>query len=136
MRSSLPDGKSTTLMGGKGPAIFCSATTVPDKVALIDPTAEDDAFRLIDLPTRRVHFAVDSGAGEIRLCSSPRTASLHQTRRSRRAGSASSLKLTDPYSMDGHWSDPRPRIAVAGEQGGGDRPPERPSCISWMRHPS
>jgi zinc transport system substrate-binding protein len=27
---------------------------------LIDPTAKDDAFRLIDLPMRRVHFAVDS----------------------------------------------------------------------------
>jgi zinc transport system substrate-binding protein len=26
-----------------------------------------------------------------------------------------SLRLTDPYSMDGHWSDPRPRVAVAGD---------------------
>ncbi|MCR6719458.1 MAG: ZinT/AdcA family metal-binding protein [Chitinophagaceae bacterium] len=26
-----------------------------------------------------------------------------------------SLKVTDPYSMDGHWSDPRPRVAVAGD---------------------
>jgi hypothetical protein len=26
-----------------------------------------------------------------------------------------SLALTDAYSMDGHWSDPRPRIAVAGD---------------------
>jgi zinc transport system substrate-binding protein len=26
-----------------------------------------------------------------------------------------SLALTDPYSMDGHWSDPRPRVAVAGD---------------------
>lgn len=26
-----------------------------------------------------------------------------------------SLTLTEPYSMDGHWNDPRPRIAVAGD---------------------
>lgn len=25
------------------------------------------------------------------------------------------LKLTEPYSMDGEWNLPRPRIAVAGE---------------------
>ncbi|MGK1713306.1 hypothetical protein ACR91F_26460, partial [Klebsiella pneumoniae] len=24
-----------------------------------------------------------------------------------------SVRVTDPYSMDGHWNDPRPRIAVA-----------------------
>ncbi|WP_234467291.1 hypothetical protein [Kosakonia sp. S42] len=23
------------------------------------------------------------------------------------------MRVTDPYSMDGHWNDPRPRIAVA-----------------------
>lgn len=26
-----------------------------------------------------------------------------------------SLALTGPYSMDGHWRDPRPRLAVAGD---------------------
>ncbi len=26
-----------------------------------------------------------------------------------------SLQLTEPYSMDGHWRDPRPRLAVAGD---------------------
>ncbi len=29
---------------------------------------------------------------------------------------AASLSLTEPYSMDGHWSDPRPRVAVAGDK--------------------
>jgi hypothetical protein len=23
-----------------------------------------------------------------------------------------SVKITEPYSMDGHWRDPRPRLAV------------------------
>ncbi|MGO4842726.1 hypothetical protein AB4144_61690, partial [Rhizobiaceae sp. 2RAB30] len=27
-----------------------------------------------------------------------------------------SISLTEPYSMDGHWNDPRPRIAVAGDR--------------------
>jgi zinc transport system substrate-binding protein len=27
-----------------------------------------------------------------------------------------SLALTGPYSMDGHWRDPRPRLAVAGDE--------------------
>ena len=27
-----------------------------------------------------------------------------------------SLELTEPYSMDGHWSDPRPRIAVTHDE--------------------
>jgi hypothetical protein len=72
----------------------------------------EDAFRLIDLPTRRVHFAVDpvrarfayvfTEDGELRRIDVV-------------AGKLDgSLKLTEPYSMDGHWSDPRPRIAVAG----------------------
>lgn len=27
-----------------------------------------------------------------------------------------SARVTEPYSMDGHWSDPRPRIAMAGDE--------------------
>jgi zinc transport system substrate-binding protein len=27
-----------------------------------------------------------------------------------------SLRVTEPYSMDGHWNDPRPRLAVAGDK--------------------
>lgn len=110
--SSLPDGKSTTLAGGKGMQYFLG-NYGPDKVVLIDPMAAEDAYRLIGLPTRRVHFAVDP----IR----PRFAyvftedgNLHQLDVIEGALTAS-LALTGPYSMDGHWSDPRPRIAVAGD---------------------
>jgi zinc transport system substrate-binding protein len=80
---------------------------------LIDPKSED-AFRLIELPTRRVHFAVDP----IR----PRFAyvftedgQLHKVD-VLDGKIAQSLRVTDPYSMDGHWSDPRPRITVAGDR--------------------
>lgn len=110
---SLPDGKSTTLVGGKGLQYFLS-NYGPDKVALIDPTAEKDAFRPIDLPTRRVHFAVDPVRPKFAYVFTE-DGQLHQL--DVLAGKISnSLKLTDPYSMDGHWSDPRPRIAVAGDK--------------------
>ncbi|MFN6985423.1 MAG: hypothetical protein ACK4OI_11330, partial [Rhizobium oryzihabitans] len=84
-----------------------------DKVVLIDPDSKD-AFRLIELPTRRVDFILDPA--------NPRNAyiltedgDLHVldvlegaiTRKAR---------VTEPYSKDGHWRDPRPRLAVADGQ--------------------
>lgn len=110
--AGMPEGRVSTLLGGKGLQYFLGSYG-PDKIALIDPT-EAESFRLIDLPMRRVHFAVDP----IR----PRFAyvftedgQLHQIDVVKGAITAS-LALTAPYSMDGHWSDPRPRIAVAGER--------------------
>ncbi|ATU95511.1 hypothetical protein B5P45_11930 [Phyllobacterium zundukense] len=110
---SLPDGKSTTLIGGRGLQYFLGNYGA-DKVVLIDPTVESDAFRLIELPTRRVHFAVDPTRPKFAYVFTE-DGQLHQL--DVVAGKiANSLKLTDPYSMDGHWNDPRPRIAVAGDK--------------------
>jgi len=111
---TLPDGKkSTTLVGGRGLQYFLG-NYGPDKVVLIDPTAEKDAFRPIDLPTRRVHFAVDPVRPKFAYVFTE-DGQLHQL--DVLAGKiGNSLKLTDPYSMDGHWNDPRPRIAVAGDK--------------------
>lgn len=109
---SLPDSKSTTLIGGRGLQYFLG-NYGPDKVVLIDPTAESEAFRLIELPTRRVHFAVDSVRPKFAYVFTE-DGQLHQL--DIVAGKiANTLRLTDPYSMDGHWNDPRPRIAVAGD---------------------
>jgi zinc transport system substrate-binding protein len=110
---SLPDGKSTTLIGGRGLQYFLG-NYGPDKVVLIDPTAKSDAFRLIELPTRRVHFAVDPIRAKFAYVLTE-DGQLHQL--DVVSGTITqSLKLTDPYSMDGHWNDPRPRIAVAGDK--------------------
>ena len=108
---SLPEGKTTTLLGGVGLQYFLGNYGA-DRVVLIDPSAEDDSFRLVDLPTRRVHFAVNPGTpkfayvftedGQLRELD---VVSGELTR---------SLQLTQPYSMDGEWDLPRPRIAVAG----------------------
>ncbi|MGH6858801.1 MAG: zinc metallochaperone AztD [Phyllobacterium sp.] len=109
---SLPEGKSTTLAGGRGLQYFLG-NYGPQAVVLIDPAAED-AFRLVELPARRVHFAVDP----LR----PRYAYVFtEDGRLHRLNVVSgtietSLALTEPYSMDGHWNLPRPRIAVAGNE--------------------
>lgn len=108
----LPKGKVSTLLGGKAMQFFLG-NYGEDKVALIDPEG-DEPYRLVDLPTRRVDFALDPAhitnayvltedgklhlidtlSGEIRL----------------------SETVTEPYSKDGHWRDPRPRLAVAGDE--------------------
>lgn len=107
----LPEGKSTTFLGGVGMQYFLGNYGA-DRVAIIDPSAAEP-FRLVDLPTRRVHFAVDPVRPKFAYIFTE-DGKLNQldvvsgeiTR---------SLAVTEPYSMDGDWSLPRPRIAVAGD---------------------
>lgn len=110
--ASLPEGSVSTLLGGVGLQYFLG-NYGPDKVVLIDPT-EADAFRLIELPTRRVHFAVDPQQPKYAYIFTE-DGKLHQL--NVLSGKiAKSITLTEPYSMDGEWSLPRPRIAVAGNE--------------------
>lgn len=109
--ADLPQGKSTTLLGGVGMQYFLG-NYGPDKVVIVEPTAETP-YRLVNLPTRRVHFATDPQRVRFAYVMTE-DGNLHEldvidgtiTR---------SLKLTEPYSMDGAWNLPRPRIAVAGD---------------------
>lgn len=108
---NLPEGKSTTLVGGKGLQYFLG-NYGPDAVVLVEPEG-DQPFRLIELPTRRVHFAVDPIQPKFAYVF---TEDGKLLRVDVVAGKiAGTLQLTDPYSMGGHWNDPRPRIAVAGD---------------------
>lgn len=108
---NLPEGKATTLLGGTGIQYFLGNFGA-DRVVLIDPAEE--SFRLVDLPARRVHFAADPARPQFAYIFTE-DGSLH--RLNVLSGEiVASLKLTQPYSMDGHWSDPRPRIAVAGNE--------------------
>lgn len=110
--AGLPEGKTTTLIGGQGMQYFLGNYGA-DKVVIIDPT-EDAPYRLVDLPTRRVHFVTDS----IR----PKFAYVFTEDGFLRqldvvSGELTqSVKVTEPYSMDGEWSLPRPRIAVVGDK--------------------
>jgi hypothetical protein len=106
----LPDGKVSTLLGGVG-LKYWLGNYGADRVAIIDP-ADETPFRLVDLPSRRVHFAIDPArAGFAYVLTEDGVLNEIDIV----AGAISrSLKVTQPYSMDGEWSLPRPRIAVAG----------------------
>lgn len=108
----LPPGKSTTLVGGRGLQYFLG-NYGPDGVVLIDPDGSTP-FRLIELPTRRVHFAVDPIRAKFAYVFTE-DGKLHRIDVVSGALDGS-IALTGPYSMDGYWNDPRPRIAVAGDR--------------------
>jgi hypothetical protein len=109
--AGLPEGKSTTLLGGVG-LQYWLGNYGADRVVLIDPS-EAEAFRLVDLPTRRVHFAVDPQNVKFAYVFTE-DGQLHQLNVI--SGTITkALQVTEPYSMDGEWNLPRPRIAVAGE---------------------
>lgn len=109
--AGLPEGKVTTLLGGVG-LQYWLGNYGADKVALIDPSASE-AFRLVDLPSRRVHFAIDPIAVKYAYIFTE-DGDLH--RLNVLTGEIDkTLSVTEPYSMDGEWSLPRPRIAVAGD---------------------
>lgn len=109
---NLGEGRVSTLLGGRGLQYFLGNWDA-DTVSLIDPSA-DEPYRLVDLPTRRVHFAVDPVRPRFAYIFTE-DGTLHKLDVIDGAVMAS-IELTDLYSMDGHWSDPRPRVAVAGDK--------------------
>ncbi|WP_082143801.1 zinc metallochaperone AztD [Nitratireductor soli] len=110
--SSLPEGSSSTLIGGKGLQYFIGNYGA-DRIVIIDPSEGENGFQLVQLPTRRVHFTVDPIRSRFAYVMTE-DGQLHKVD-VLDGKIAQSLKVTDPYSMDGHWSDPRPRVAVAGD---------------------
>ncbi|MBB4002224.1 metallochaperone AztD [Aurantimonas endophytica] len=109
--ADLGEDNVSTLKGGIAMQFFLG-NYGPSAVVLIEP-GSDAMFRKVELPTRRVDFALDPAR--------PRNAfiltedgQLH--RLDVLTGEIEeSARVTEPYSMDGHWRDPRPRLAVAGE---------------------
>ncbi|MCO6391372.1 hypothetical protein GTW25_10060 [Aliihoeflea aestuarii] len=110
--ADLGEGNVSTLKGGTAMTYFLG-NYGPSSVVVIEP-GDETGFTKIDLPTRRVDFALDPAL--------PRNAyvltedgQLHLI--DIVAGTiAQSAAVTEPYSMDGHWRDPRPRLAVAGDR--------------------
>ncbi|WP_367716348.1 zinc metallochaperone AztD [Nitratireductor sp. GISD-1A_MAKvit] len=109
----LPDEhKVSTLAGGKALQYFLG-NFGKSNLVLIDPE-DEDAFRLIELPVRAVHFVVDPVRPKFAYVF---TEDGKLNRINVLSGKIDqSLELTEPYSMDGHWSDPRPRIAVTHDE--------------------
>src|SRR5690606_8755099 len=85
-----------------------------DRILVIDPTEGENGFKLVQLPTRRVHFVTDPIRPQFAYVITE-DGQLHQVD-VLKGEIAHSLKLTEPYSMDGHWSDPRPRVTVAADK--------------------
>ncbi len=109
--AGLPEGKVTTVIGGQGLQYFLGNYGA-DKVVVIDP-AEDNPYRLIDLPTRRVHFVTDPVRPKFAYIFTE-DGQLRQLD-VLKGEITKSVTITEPYSMDGEWSLPRPRLAVAGD---------------------
>jgi hypothetical protein len=109
---SMPKGKVSTLLGGTSMQFFLG-NYGEDKVALIDPEDSAEPYKLIDLPTRRVDFALDPArpANAYILTEDGKLHLLDVVK----GEIIRSETVTEPYSKDGHWRDPRPRLAVAGD---------------------
>ncbi|MET3587046.1 YVTN family beta-propeller protein [Pseudorhizobium tarimense] len=84
-----------------------------DKVVAIDPS-EQDPFRLVQLAVCRVDFALDSKRVS-RAYVFTEDGKLHLL--DVLTGEITkSAQVTEPYSKDGHWRDPRPRLTVMGNE--------------------
>lgn len=109
----LPQDVTTgTLLGSTGIQVFLG-NHGPRGLVVIDPV-DQPHFRRIALPFRRVDFALDPakpGFGYVLT----EDGTLHRIDLLK-AELAESATVTEPYSMDGHWNDPRPRIALAGDE--------------------
>ncbi len=109
--AALGEGNVSTLKGGTAMQYFLG-NYGPRAVVVIEPGTEP-SFRKIDLPTRRVDFALDDvKANQAYILTEDGRLHLLNIL----SGEIEkSVQLTAPYSMDGHWRNPRPRLAVAGD---------------------
>jgi zinc transport system substrate-binding protein len=110
--ADFPEDKTGTLLGSTAMQVFLGNYGA-DSVVIVDPTAEP-YFTRVELPFRRVHFVLDPERFQVAYILTE-DGSLH--RLNLLSGEIEeSVKATQPYSMDGHWRDPRPRMAVAGDR--------------------
>ena len=108
--TDMPKGRVGTLLGAKSMHYFLG-NYGDDGVVVIDPTAEAP-YQFVQLPLRRVDFALDPVRSTTAyvLTEDGRLHALDiLTGKLTR-----SAPVTGAYSKDGHWRDPRPRIAVLG----------------------
>jgi zinc transport system substrate-binding protein len=109
----LSAGETTgTLLGAKSMQVFLGNYGAKGLV-VVDPVDAPN-FRYIELPFRRIDFVLDPANARFGYVLTE-DGSLHQV--DVLDGTLSkTAKVTEPYSMDGHWNDPRPRIAMAGDE--------------------
>lgn len=111
-RADMPRGQVGTLLGGKAMQFFLG-NYGDDKVVVIDPSA-DVPYRVVSLPVRRVDFALDpQRASTAYVFTEDGKLHLLDVLSGELTNSA---QVTEAYSKDGHWRDPRPRLAVMGDE--------------------
>lgn len=109
----LPAGQKTgTLLGAKSMQVFLGNYGAAGLV-VVDP-ADEPHFRYIELPFRRIDFALDPANARFGYALTE-DGTLHQVD-ILDGKVAKSERVTESYSMDGHWNDPRPRLAMAGDE--------------------
>jgi hypothetical protein len=109
---NLPKETVGTLLGGKSMQFFLGNFGA-DKIVLIDPDATEP-YRLVELPTRRIDFALDpADMRNAYILTEDGDLHVLDVIKGEFVGKA---KVTEPYSKDGYWRDPRPRLAVADGQ--------------------
>jgi hypothetical protein len=109
--ADLPEGRVGTLLGGTAMQVFLG-NYGDDKVVIVDPESETP-YRLVELPVRRVDFILDPANVKYAyiLTEDGKLNVLDMLS----AEIVRSVGVTEPYSKDGHWRDPRPRLAIAGD---------------------
>ncbi|MFC3123691.1 hypothetical protein ACFOD4_01350 [Pseudoroseomonas globiformis] len=98
-----------TLIGGSDFHLF-AADFGPDAVTVLDPDA--GRFAVVELPARRVAYTLDPGRSQTMFVLTE-DGSLHRID-TLKAEIAATVKLVEPYSMDGGWALARPRLSAAG----------------------
>ncbi|WP_189423994.1 metallochaperone AztD [Devosia pacifica] len=106
----LPAAKTGTLLGSKAMQVFLGNYGA-DALVVIDP-AEEPHLRHIALPYRSVDFILDPAKPQFGYVLTE-DGTLHRINLLT-ASIEDSAGVSEPYSMDGHWRDPRPRLAIAG----------------------
>lgn len=108
-----PAGETTgTLLGSRSLQVFLG--NHGDRGLIVVDPVDEPHVRYIELPFRRIDFALDPANARFGYVLTE-DGTLHQI--DVLDGTiVRSAKVTDPYSMDGHWNDPRPRLAMAGNE--------------------
>ncbi|GGD15915.1 hypothetical protein GCM10011335_18360 [Aureimonas glaciei] len=111
--ADLPAGETTgTLLGSKSLQVFLG--NYGDKGLVVVDPADEPHFQHIELPFRRIDFVLDPANARFGYVLTE-DGTLHQID-VLHGKVAQSARVTEPYSMDGHWNDPRPRLAMAGNE--------------------
>ena len=107
-----PDEKTGTLLGATAAQVFLGDHG-DDAVVVVDPE-QAPHFERLELPFRHVDFVLDPARPELAYILTE-DGTLHRLNMLS-TEIEQSASVTQAYSMDGDWNDPRPRLSMAGDR--------------------